>query len=120
MNETQQQFQDVFTELYKLDYPGKKKFIEGLLFYFTIAGRAIYAAEKETDANKLAAFNWLNELTQRVCNLNHDLQHISGDEFVTRLYDNIKFYGGQSELLRIQLMPTTISAFEFIKRTMSL
>lgn len=115
MSETHEQFQEVFNELYNLTINDKIKFIEELLFYYTIAGRGIWSDEQPSDAEKVEAFKWLNELLHRIWNIRSKLQNGEGDEFVTRLYDNMKFYGEQSSLLRTHLVPTTLGAFTTFK-----
>jgi hypothetical protein len=41
----------------------KIKFIEQLLFYFTLTGRAIWPDDKLTDTEKVKGLKWLNELS---------------------------------------------------------
>ena len=43
------------------------------------------------------------------------LQNGEVNDFETRLYDNMKFYGDQSILLRMHLVPTTLGAFNIFK-----
>ena len=115
MNKTHEQFQEVFNELYNLTLPDKIKFLDDLLFYFTIAGRGIWSDDKPTDAEKVEAFKWLNELLHRIWNIRSGLQNGEENDFVSRLYENMKFYGDQSILLRMHLLPTTLGAFNIFK-----
>jgi hypothetical protein len=62
MNEAHNQFQEVFDELYALTIHKKMKFLEALMFYFTITSRGIWSDDKPSDAEKVEAFKWLNEL----------------------------------------------------------
>lgn len=115
MNERHEQFQKVFNELYTLNVADKIKFLDYLLFNFTIAGRGIWSDEHPTDAEKVEAFKWLNELLHRIWNTRFGLQNGEGTDFVTTLYENMKFYGDQSTLLRMHLVPATLGAFNIFK-----
>lgn len=115
MNERHEQFQEVFDELSILTTIDKIKFIDDLLFYFTIAGRGIWSDEQSTDTEKVEAFKWLNELMHRIWNIRSGLLIGEEDDFATRLYDNMKFYGEQSTFLRMHLVPTTLGAFNIFK-----
>lgn len=115
MNETHEHFQEIFDELGTLTQLDKTKFLDDLLFYFTIAGRGICSDEQPTDTEKVNAFKWLNELLHRIWNIRSELQNGEGYDFVTRLYDNMKFYSDQSTLLRLHLVPTTLGAFKIFK-----
>lgn len=115
MNKSQTRFQEVFDELYKIAPPDKIKYLEALLFYFTLTSRGIWSDNKSGDTEKVLAFKWLNELSHRIWNIRFDLQQSDDNESVTRLYENIKFYSEQSDLLRTHLVPTTIGAFENFK-----
>jgi hypothetical protein len=115
MNETHEQFQEVFNELYTLTLADKIKFLDDLLFYFTIASRGIWSDEQPTDAEKVEAFKSLNELLHRIWNIRSGLQNGDESDFVNRLYENMKFYGDQSILLRVHLIPTTLGAFNIFK-----
>jgi hypothetical protein len=112
------QFQEVFDELYELTIHKKMKFLEALLFYFTITSRGIWSDDKPTDADKVEAFKWLNELSHRIWNLLFELQRDEDSDSITRLFENMKFYGKQSGLLRSHLLPTTLAAFENFKARM--
>jgi hypothetical protein len=112
MSETHEQFQEVFDKLYALLQADRIKFLEDLLFYFTIGGRGIWSDEQSTDAEKVEAFKWLNELIHRIWNIRFELQQNNENDFVKRLYENMKFYGEQSSLLRMHLVPTTLGAFK--------
>lgn len=115
MNESQTGFQEVFDELYKIAIPDKIKYLEALLFYFTLTSRGIWSDDKSSDSEKVVAFKWLNELSHRIWNIRFDLQQGEDNESVTRLYENIRFYSEQSDLLRMHLLPTTIGGFENFK-----
>ncbi len=115
MNKTHEQFQEVFNEMHSLSLPDKLKFLDDLLFYFTIAGRGIWSDEQPIDAEKVEAFKWLNELLHRIWNIRSGLQNGEGEDFATRLYENIKFYGEQSTLLRSHLVPTILGAFNIFQ-----
>ena len=115
MKETHEQFQEVLDELGTLAHFDQIKFLDDLLFYFTIAGRGIWSDEKPSDAEKVDAFKWLNELLHRIWNIRSELQNDEGHDFVTRLYENMKFHGDQSTLLRMHLVPTTLGAFNIFK-----
>ena len=118
MNEAHKQFQEVFNELYALTIHMKIKFMETLIFYFTITSRGIWSNEKPSDAEKVEAFKWLNELSHRIWNLLFELQRGEDSDSITRLYENMKFYGEQSGLLRSHLQPTTLAAVENFKARM--
>ncbi|OQP58941.1 hypothetical protein A3860_39090 [Niastella vici] len=118
MNEAHIQFQEVFDELYALTIHKKMKFLEALMFYFTITSRGIWSDDKPSDAEKVEAFKWLNELSHRIWNLQFELQRGEDSDSIIRLYENMKFYGEQSGLLRSHLLPTILAAFENFKARM--
>ncbi|RPD43411.1 hypothetical protein [Paracnuella aquatica] len=111
MNEQHQQFQNALEELSTLANPDKVRFLEELLFYFTISSRGIWSDEKVSEFEKVEAFKWLNELCHRIWNIKFELQREESNDSITRLYENMKFYREQSELLRVHLVPTTLGAF---------
>jgi hypothetical protein len=111
MKNTHKQFQEAFDELLKLPISEKIKFLEELLFYFTLTGRGIWMDEKSSDTEKLEAFKWLNELMHRIWNRRIELQGNKDNDSITNLYENMKFYGEQSDLLREHLVPTFLGAF---------
>ena len=115
MNEAHKRFQEAFNELYTLTIVDKIKFLEVLLFDFTITGRAIWSDEEATDSEKVQAFKWLNELVHRIWGIHLELNLNEDNDSITRLYENMKFYGEQSILLRTQLVPTTLGAFKNFK-----
>ena len=115
MKESHKLFQDAFSELYTLSTSDKIKFLEEVLFYFTIASRGIWSDNEPTDAEKVNAFKWLNELIHRIWNIRSDLQKEEDNDSITRLYKNFKFYGEQSALLQMYLVPTILGAFENFK-----
>lgn len=118
MNEAHKQFQEVFDELYALTIHKKMKFLEALMFYFTITSRGIWSDDKPSNADKVEAFKWLNELSHRIWNLLFELQRGEDSDSITRLYENMKFYGEQSGLLRSHLLPTILAAFGNFKARM--
>ena len=115
MNEAHEQFQEVFNKLHTFTLSDKMKYLENLLFYFTIAGRGIWSDEISTEAEKIEAFKWLNELIHRIWNIQFKLKQGEDNDFVNRLYKNMKFYGENSNLLRKHLVPTTLDAFKNFK-----
>ena len=110
MSESHKRFQEVVDELYSLTIPDKIKFLEQLLFNFTLAGRGIWSDDKPSDPEKVDAYKWLNELSHRIWNIRFELQQGEDNDSITRLYENMKFYGEQSDLLRMHLVPTTLDA----------
>jgi hypothetical protein len=115
VNEAHQQFQEAFDELYTFSTTDKIEFLERLLFHFTLAGRGIWSDDSSTDTEKVEAFKWLNELVHRIWNIRSDLQRGEDNDSITRLYNNMKFYGEQSDLLRMHLVPTTLGAYNVFK-----
>lgn len=115
MEKTHERLQEIFDELYTLQIPEKIIFLDALLFYFTITGRGIWSDEKRTDAEKVAAFKWLNELMHRIWNIRFELQQGEDNDSIIRLYGNMSFYGEQSDLLERHLVPTILGAFENFK-----
>ena len=103
--------QEIFNELYTLSISNKTLFLEHLLFYFTITSRAIWSDDKPTDGEKVEALKWLNELMHSVWNIRFELQRNEDNNSITRLYEHMKFYGEQSDLLRMHIVPTTFGAF---------
>ena len=55
MIESDKKFQDAFDEFSLIPLEGKIKFIEALLFFFTLTGRAIWSDDELTDLEKLGA-----------------------------------------------------------------
>ena len=117
MNDAHQRFQDAFNELFKLTLSDKNIFLEALLFHFTISGRGMWSDDKSTDAEKVEAFKWLNELLHRIWNIKHELNNDENNDGIQRLYENMRFYSEQSPLLRRHLVPTVLVAFETFKAT---
>lgn len=111
MGRSAENFQKTFEKLYLLSVNEKIIFLEELLFYSTLTGRGIWSDNKSTDTEKVEAFKWLNELCHRIWNIKFDLQHGDKKDSITRLYENMKFYGEQSELLREHLVQLTLGAF---------
>lgn len=120
MNEASKQFQEVLDECYTLPTHRKIKFLETLMFYFTISARGIWSDDKSSDAEKIEAFKWLNELSHRIWNLLFEIQRGEDSDSIVRLYENIKFYGKQSGLLGSHLSPALFAAFETFKANSSL
>jgi hypothetical protein len=104
-------------ELYQLSITEKVRYLEHLLYDFTITGRAIDADTNSTDREKLEAFKWLNELNHRIWNIRNNLQRNEDDNTITRQYNNMKFYGEQSLLLRSCLVPSVLGAYDRFKRS---
>ena len=69
-----ERFQQTFDQLSALSMADKIKFLETLLYSFTLTGRGIWSDENPTDAEKADAFKWMNELVHRVWNLRFELQ----------------------------------------------
>ena len=105
-------------KLYALSIHKKIKFSEVLIFYFTITFRGIWSDNKPSDAEKAEAFKCLNELSHRIWNLLFELQQGEDANNIIRLYENMKFYGEQSHLLRSHMLPTTLAAYEKFKAKM--
>jgi len=76
-----------------------------LLYYFTITGRGIWSDDQWSDTEKVEAFKWLNELTHRTWNIKRRV-HENENDSITDLYDHLKFYAKQSDLLSSHLVPT--------------
>lgn len=110
--EPRKHLQKIFDELRTLSGSDKIRFLEDLLFYFTIASRGIWSDDQLPDSEKIEAFKWLNELTHRVWNIQFDLQREEDDDSIVRLYENMKFYSEQSKTLGSHLAPTTILAYK--------
>lgn len=102
-------------ELVSLPLADKILYLEEFLFYLTLTARGIWSDEAATDSEKLAALKWLNELAHRIWSLRADLKKEIDDDSVNRLYEHMKFYAEQSELLRTHLVPTALGAFERFK-----
>ncbi|GEM_PF-2442001 len=115
MNEKQLQIQQIFDDLFKATTQTRLNYIEALLFYFTITGRGIWSDEDFNDAEKLDAFKLLNELSHRVFNILHKLKIGNDDDTVMSLYNNLKFYSEQSELLRRHINPSVLLAYNNAK-----
>jgi len=115
MIDTQKRFQETFDRLFTISTQHKKLFLELLLFSFTISARGIWSDELPSDKDKVEAFKWLNELNHRIWNIRFELEEGVDSDCISRLYENLKFYGEQSALLRQHVMPTLLSAFELFK-----
>jgi len=115
MSESHIRFQEVVNALHNLSIFDKIKFLEDLLFYFTLTGRGIWSDDKPSDPEKIEAFKWLNELSHRIWNIRAELQQGEDNDSITRLYENMRFYGEQSDLLRMHLLSTVLNAFEKFK-----
>lgn len=113
--ESRKQFQEIFDELHTLSRLDKIKFLEELLYYFTIAGRGIWSDDQLSEFEMIEAFKWLNELTHRIWNIRSDLQQGVDEDSIARLYENMKFHHGQSSVMGSHLVPTTIAAFRRFK-----
>lgn len=115
MSETQKDFEEIFEKLKTLSEKDKIQFIEELLFYFTLTVRGIWSDEKLSDLEKASAFKWLNELTHRIWNIRSNLKDGEDNQIISRLYENVKFYAEQSEVLRMHLGPTIFGAYSNFK-----
>ena len=116
MTEAHKRFQEAFDELFAVSLNNKSNFLEALLFYFTIAGRAIWSDELSSDLEKVVALKWLNELTHKVWTIKFELSEGVDFDSMNRLYELMKFYAEQSNLLRAQLVPTTLLAYDLFKK----
>lgn len=116
MNTTYTKFQEAFNELDTFSASDKIAFLEVLLFQLTIAGRGIWSDGQPSDGEKVEAFKWLNELSHRIWNIRFDLLRSESNDSIIRLYENVKSYGEQSNLLKSHLVPTILSAFENFKK----
>jgi hypothetical protein len=116
MEKAETELQDVFDELHQFSITDKTKFLEVLLFYFTLAGRGIWSNDTQTDAEKIDAFKWMNELLHRIWNIHFELHQGKDHDSIKRLFGNMKFYGEQSDLLNMHLRPTILGALEIFKR----
>lgn len=112
MKESHRKFKEAFDELYAFNIQDKINFLEALLYFFTISGRGIWSAENFIDAEKVEAFKWMNELLHRIWNIQFGLKRGEDDDSITRLYNNMKFYSEQSDLLKMHLVPSIVGAFE--------
>lgn len=115
MADTHNRFQETFNDLFALPLQDKTSFLELFLFSFTISARGIWSDGQSTDAEKVEAFKWLNELNHRIWNIRSELKKGLDNDSINRLYENLKFYGEQSALLGQHLAPTLLSAFERFK-----
>lgn len=112
MIESHKKFQEAFHEFSFLPIQDKIKFIEALLFHFTLTGRALWSDVKLTDTEKVEGLKWLNELSHRIWNVKLELMQGIDDNSSKRLYENMKFYSEQSISLRPHLVPTLLGAYE--------
>jgi hypothetical protein len=112
MNEQQLLVQQVFDNLFLATTQQKTNYIEDLLFNLTITGRGVWTDEKSNDAEKVNAFKWLNELTHRLFNMLYELRRGNNEDTITSLYNNLKFYSEQSDLLRSHLNPTILLTYK--------
>jgi hypothetical protein len=109
------QFQEILDDLQTLTRLDKIRFLEALLFCFTIAGRGIWSDDRLPESEKVEGLKWLNELTHRVWHIRFELQEGECKDSIERLYGNLKFYREQSSALGSHLVPTTIAAFKMFK-----
>jgi hypothetical protein len=115
MIDSQKRLQETFDELFTLSQQDRMLFLESLLVSFTVSARGIWSDEQPSDKDKVEAFKWLNELNHRIWNIRFELKEGIDSDSINRLYENLKFYGEQSALLRMYLVPTLLSAFELFK-----
>lgn len=118
MDKVHLQLQNIFDQLSLLGIVEKTKFCESLLFTFTLAGRGIWSDDLQTDAEKINAYKWLNELTHRIWNIHFELQQGQDNDSIARLFGNIKFYSEQSDLLSSHLTPTILIASNKLTSTL--
>ena len=104
-----------FIEL-QLQPADKIIFIDELLFSFTITARGICSEVLSTDAEKLEALKWLNELVHRIWNLRFDIQQDNYKDFGNRLFDNFKFHCEESKLLCDHLESTILNILKNFKK----
>lgn len=112
MSNSRTKFDDLIDELSLFSDPDKVLFCELLIFQFTLTNRGIWSDIKLQDKEKVDAMKWLNELSHRIWNIIFDLKNNKGDDSISRLYENIKFYSGQSDFLKMHLGPTILAALE--------
>ncbi len=112
----QEHIHEIYIKLHSSSVEDKILFIEMLLFQFTISGRAIWSDEESTNRDKAEAFKWLNELYHRIWNIRFELLTAEDNGSITRLFQNLKNYGEESETLRIHIIPTILSTFESFSR----
>ena len=117
MNTNHDDFREVFDEVNILSVADKVKFFDDILFCSTLSGRAIWSDDHATSEEIVNAFKWLNELQHRVWNIRSDLQHTEECDSLTKLYDNMKFYGEQSSLLNKLHAPIKLTTSGRIKLT---
>ncbi len=115
MKESHQEIQDIFNEFHILVITEKIKLLDSLLYYFTITGSAISSDELSTDAEKVEAFKWLNELVHRIWNIRFELMLGDDNDFANRLLENMKFYSENSKLFRSHLKPAILGAYKNLK-----
>ena len=110
MTDSSNKYHQAFEYLDKMSTSEKLKFFDNLLFVFTIAGRAIWSDETATDEAKLDALKWLNELTHRIWNIRFDIEE--QQNAIHLLREVMQEHAGHSPLLRQQLIPSFLIAFE--------
>lgn len=88
-----------------------------LLYSFTVSARVIWSDQEHTDADKVEAFKWLNELNRAIWKIRSDIKEGTDSDSIKGLYENMKFYGGQSALLNSHLVPAILSAFDRFKNS---
>ncbi len=112
MNSAYIKFKVALNALDAFSTSDKILFLEALLFQLTIAGRGIWSDDQPSDSEKTEALKWLNELSHRIWNIRFDLLQSESNDIIIRLYENMKFYEEQSNLLKSHLVPTILSTFE--------
>jgi hypothetical protein len=75
----------------------------------------LWSDEKASDQEKVTAFKFLNELTHRVWNIFRDIKRNEDDESIIRLFDNLKCYAKESELLSMRLWPAILLAYDHLQ-----
>lgn len=116
MTELHKKFQEAFDDYRCMEINDKMKFLEELLFYFTLTGRSIWSDPELSDAKKVNGLTWLNELSHRIWIIKSGLQQGNAVGSVETLYGQLKFHSEQSEILRPHLAPSFVGAYEKYKR----
>ncbi|MGF2411558.1 hypothetical protein [Ferruginibacter sp.] len=116
MEKSEIELQYVFDELHQFSITDKTKFLEVLLFYFTLAGRGIWSDSVQADTAKVNAFKWMNELLHRIWTIHFELHQGKDHDSIKRLFENMTLYGAQSDLLSMHLQPTILGALETFRK----
>ena len=115
MIDTHKHLQEVLDEFFKLQPKEKMLLLDDILFSFTISGRGIWSDDEPSDKEKVEALKWLNELSHRIWNIKHELTQGEDKDSSVRLFENLKFYGEQSALLQVNIVPAILLAYKAFK-----